>query len=99
MYQASSEQHRRIISAAARSAVRPPKSMRNLDWRRFLDTYYANVDSSDLAAREPAELAAAALVAPAVRTSEAAIRAGARVQSELARTRIHLAAHHHRDGQ
>ncbi len=61
MYQASSEQHRRLISAAARSAVRPPKSMRNLDWRRFLDTYYANVDSSDLAAREPAELAAAAL--------------------------------------
>jgi glutamate dehydrogenase len=61
MYQASSEQHRKIVSAVARSAVRPPKSMRNLDWPRFLKAYYANVDESDLAAREPAELAATAL--------------------------------------
>src|SRR5882757_405653 len=61
MYQASSEQHRRIVSAAARSAIRPPKSMRNLDWPRFLQAYYANVDAEDLAAREPAELAGTAL--------------------------------------
>jgi len=61
MYQASSEQHRRIVSAAARSAVRPPKSMRNLDWPRFLKAYYANVDAADLAARAPAELAGTAL--------------------------------------
>src|SRR6202162_1510107 len=61
MYQASSQQHRKIVSAVARSAVRPPKSMRNLDWPRFLKAYYANVDAADLAAREPAELAGMAL--------------------------------------
>src|SRR5882762_10152664 len=61
MYQASSEQHRKIVSAVARSAVRPPKSMRNLDWPRFLKAYYANVDAADLGAREPAELAGTAL--------------------------------------
>ena len=61
MYQASTEQHRKIVSAAVRSAVRPPKSMRNLDWPRFLRAYYANVDAEDIAARDPAELAGAAL--------------------------------------
>src|SRR5712675_1141807 len=61
MYQASSEQHRKLVSAVARSVVRPPKSMRNLDWPRFLKAYYANVDAADLAAREPAELAGTAL--------------------------------------
>ncbi len=61
MYQASTEQHRKIVSAILRSAVRPPKSMRNLDWPRFLQAYYANVDAEDLAVREPAELAGAAL--------------------------------------
>src|SRR5258708_33866334 len=61
MYQASSEQHRKIVAAVVRSAVRPPKSMRNLDWPRFLKAYYANVDAADLAAREPAELAGTAL--------------------------------------
>jgi len=35
--------------------------MRNLDWPRFLHAYYANVDAEDLASREPAELAGAAL--------------------------------------
>src|SRR6267378_2822076 len=60
MYQASSEQHRKIVSAVVRSAVKPPKSIRNLDWRRFLEAYYANVDVEDLAAREPAELAGTA---------------------------------------
>src|SRR6202522_4522904 len=61
MYQAASEQHRKIVSAAARSAIRPPKAMRSLDWPRFLQAYYANVDAADLAAREPAELAGSAL--------------------------------------
>ncbi|HXA35915.1 MAG TPA: NAD-glutamate dehydrogenase [Steroidobacteraceae bacterium] len=61
MYQASTEQHRKIVSAIGRSAVRPLKSMRSLDWPRFLRAYYANVDAEDLAAREPTELAAAAL--------------------------------------
>jgi glutamate dehydrogenase len=61
MYQASSERHRRIVSAAARSAIRPPKSMRNLHWPRYLRAYYANVAAEDLAAREPKELAGAAL--------------------------------------
>jgi glutamate dehydrogenase len=61
MYQASSEQHRRIVAAVVRSAIKPPKSMRNLDWPRFLQAYYANVDAEDLAARDPAELAGTAL--------------------------------------
>src|SRR5258708_37958925 len=61
MYQASSEQHRKIVAAVVRSAVGPPKSMRNLDWAGFLEAYYANVDAADLAAREPAELAGTAL--------------------------------------
>jgi glutamate dehydrogenase len=61
MYQAASEQHRKFVSSVVRSAIRPPKSMRNLDWPRFLKAYYANVDAVDLAAREPAELAGAAL--------------------------------------
>ncbi len=61
MYQVSSEQHRNIISAILRSPVRPPKSMRGLDWRRFLQTYFANVDAKDLADHEPQDLAGAAL--------------------------------------
>jgi glutamate dehydrogenase len=61
MYQASSAQHRKIVSAVARSAIKPPKSMRNVDWPSFLQAYYANVDAQDLAAREPAELAGLAL--------------------------------------
>src|SRR6202789_519317 len=61
MYQVSSEQHRSIISAILRSPVRPPKSMRGLDWRRFLETYFANVDAKDLADHEPKDLAGAAL--------------------------------------
>src|ERR1700735_1523636 len=61
MYQVSSEQHRSIISAILRSPVRPPKSMRGLDWRRFLQTYFAHVDAKDLADRDPRDLAGAAL--------------------------------------
>ena len=61
MYQVSSEQHRTIISAILRSPVRPPKSMRGVDWRRFLQTYFANVDTKDLGDRDPKDLAGAAL--------------------------------------
>src|SRR5580704_1122078 len=61
MYPVSSEQHRKIVAAIVRSAIRPPKSMRNLDWPRFLRAYYANVGEEDLAAREPKELAGTAL--------------------------------------
>jgi glutamate dehydrogenase len=61
MYQVSTEQHRSIVSAILRSPVRPPKSMRGLDWRRFLQTYFANVDSKDLAEHDPKDLAGAAL--------------------------------------
>src|SRR5580704_12538880 len=61
MYQVSSEEHRSIISAILRSPVRPPKSMRGLDWRRFLQTYFANVDTKDLADHDPKDLAGAAL--------------------------------------
>jgi glutamate dehydrogenase len=61
MYQVSTEQHRDIISAILRSPVRPPKSMRGLDWRRFLQTYFANVEAKDLAERDPKDLAGAAL--------------------------------------
>src|SRR6202142_1422588 len=61
MYQVLSEQHRNIVSAILRSPVRPPKFMRGLDWRRFLQTFFANVDSKDLAERDPKDLAGAAL--------------------------------------
>jgi glutamate dehydrogenase len=61
MYQASSKQHRKIVAAVVRASVRPPKSMRNLDWRRFLQGYYANVDAEELSARDPLNLAGAAL--------------------------------------
>src|SRR3984957_6941504 len=61
MYQVSSEQNRHIISTILRSPVRPPKSMHGLDWRRYLQTYFANVDAKDLADHEPKDLAGAAL--------------------------------------
>src|SRR5450432_3936824 len=61
MYKVSSEQHRSLISAILRTPVRPPKSMRGLDWRRYLQTYFAHVDMSDLADRDPKDLAGAAL--------------------------------------
>ena len=35
--------------------------MRGLDWRRFLQSYFANVDTKDLADRDPKDLAGAAL--------------------------------------
>jgi len=61
MYQGSSEQHRILVAAIVRSAIRPPKPLRDLDWRRFLREYFANVDEKDLADRDPKELAGAAL--------------------------------------
>ena len=61
MYQGSSEQHRGLVAAITRSARRPPKELRDLDWRRFLRNYFANVDAKDLADRDPQELAGAAL--------------------------------------
>src|ERR1700681_3211368 len=84
MYQVSSEQHRKIVSAIVRSAIRPPKSMRSLDWPRFLQAYYANVDAEDVAEREPAE---------------EKVRLGKGIQPNHARARVHLAPHHHRDGE
>src|SRR5580693_7600136 len=35
--------------------------MQGSEWRRFLETYFANVDTKDLADREPKDLAGAAL--------------------------------------
>jgi glutamate dehydrogenase len=61
MYQVSSDQHRSIVASILRSPVRPPKSMRRLDWRRYLQAYFANVETKDLADYEPKDLAGAAL--------------------------------------
>src|SRR5271170_6285319 len=61
MYQGSSEQHRSRVAAITRSAVRPSQALRDLDCRKFLRTYFANVDAKDLADRDPQELAGAAL--------------------------------------
>ena len=61
MHQASTEQYRKSISAIVAAAARLPKAMRGADPKRFLRAYYANVDAEDIAARDPAELAAAAL--------------------------------------
>src|SRR5271165_1562535 len=61
MYQASPQQHRNIVAAAVRLGMKPPKSLRNVDWPRFLHAYFASVDAQDLAARDPAELAGVAL--------------------------------------
>jgi glutamate dehydrogenase len=61
MYQVSSEQHRSIVAAILRSPARPPKSMRALDWRHYLQAYFANVETKDLADHEPKDLAGAAL--------------------------------------
>jgi glutamate dehydrogenase len=60
MHQASTDRYRRIVAAVA-AAARLPKSRRGPDYKRFLRAYYANVDAEDMAAREPADLAGAAL--------------------------------------
>ena len=66
MHQSSSEQHRRIVAATAAAAARLPKSLRagprGAAPQAYLHAYYANVDAEDLLGREPAELAAMALV-------------------------------------
>ena len=61
MYQKPSEQRRKILIAVIDAAGNLRKSVRGLDTRRFLRTYYADVESADLAARNPTELAASAL--------------------------------------
>ncbi len=61
MLHATTEQYRKTVFAVAAAAARLPKSMRGTDRKRFLQTYYANVDPEDVATRDPAALAAAAL--------------------------------------
>src|SRR5450631_781490 len=61
MHQTSPEQYRKSISAIVAAAARLPKAMRGADPKRFLQAYYANVDAEDIVARNPTELAAAAL--------------------------------------
>ena len=61
MHQASTEQYRRIVAAVTAAAARLPKSRRGPDYKRFLTTYYGNVDAADMSARAPADLAGAAL--------------------------------------
>jgi glutamate dehydrogenase len=61
MHQASTEQYRRIVAAVVAAAGRLPKSRRGPDYKRFLEAYYGNVDAEDMAARDPADLAGAAL--------------------------------------
>src|SRR6202167_5421084 len=61
MHQARTEQYRKIVSAIVAAAGSLPKSMRGIDPKHFLQVYYANVDDEDIADRDPAALAAAAL--------------------------------------
>jgi hypothetical protein len=91
MYQASSQQHRKVVAAAARSA-KPPKSMRVLDWPRFLQAYYGT-SMRPIWPREPKELPAR-LVALDVRGAAAPNRL-VRVFNPNLRERL-LAAHRQR---
>ncbi len=61
MHQASTEQYRRMAAAVVAAAARLPKSRRSGDHEHFLAAYYRNVDVEDMAARDPAALAGAAL--------------------------------------
>ncbi|HMK86571.1 MAG TPA: NAD-glutamate dehydrogenase [Steroidobacteraceae bacterium] len=62
MRESSTEQYRRNVTAVvAAAAARMTKSRRSTSNKRFLEAYYANVDVDDMATREPAALAAAAL--------------------------------------
>ncbi len=61
MHQGTTEQYRKIVAAIVAAAARLPKSMRGKEPKRFLQAYYANVDAQDIAKRDPAALAAAAL--------------------------------------
>src|SRR5271156_908863 len=60
MYQANTEQYRKTVAAVV-AAARQRNSGRGMDSKRFLEAYYANVDANDMAARDPAMLAGAAL--------------------------------------
>ncbi len=91
---------RKIVAAIVAAAARLPKShARRRTPKRFLQAYYANVDAEDIAARDPADACRRRLVASQVRAAAARPGAGAGVQSHAARTRLHLAAHRHRDGE
>jgi len=61
MHQASTEQYRKHVAAIVAAAARLPRLQRGPNVKRFLEAYYANVDAEDLAARDPAALAGAAL--------------------------------------
>ena len=61
MHQASTEQYRKNVATVVAAAARLRKSGRAADTKRFLEAYYANVDVKDMAARDPAALAGAAL--------------------------------------
>ena len=53
--------YQKTLSSVLHTKVRPPKSMRSLNWRRFLEIYFGNVDAQDVENRDPQELAGAAL--------------------------------------
>jgi glutamate dehydrogenase len=66
MQQAMPDQHRKIVASATAAAARLPKTVRATVPRgkapqAFLRAYYANVEASDLAARDPVDLATLAL--------------------------------------
>ena len=49
------------LASVLHTKVRPPKNLRFLNWRRYLELYFSNVDAQDVANRDPEELAGAAL--------------------------------------
>jgi hypothetical protein len=58
---ASTKHYRSIVAPVVAAAALLPKSRRGPDYKRFLNTYYGNVDTEGMSARSPAALAAAAL--------------------------------------
>ena len=69
MHTASSDQHRRMVAALVAAAAKLPKALRSTlpialrgpKLPPFLRAYYANVETEDLAGRDPKELATIAL--------------------------------------
>src|SRR5450755_488562 len=69
MHPASSDQHRSIVAALVAAAAKLPKALRATlpnalrgpKLQPFLRAYYANVETKDLAGRDPKELATIAL--------------------------------------
>ena len=53
--------YQKTLSSVLHTKLRLPKSMRALNWRRYLEIYFGNVDVEDVAKRDPQELAGAAL--------------------------------------